>query len=96
MNISDIIQRIADTTGIPYSAIIGPRRSRKVCMARFLAMGAIRIAFPHWALVDVSESLGRADHATIYHGLCRYRELWDTDQEFHRQALLCGLPQRIS
>ena len=95
MSVATVLLKIAEATGIPALSITGPERTRRVCYARFLAMAGIRVSHPSWALVDISEAVGRGDHGTIYHGLNRYRELYDTDREFRRLALECGLPQRL-
>ena len=95
MTVFSVIEAVSAVTGVSPAEITGPRRTNRICFARFLTMAGVRIAFPWWALIDVSQAVGRGDHATIYHGLCRYRTLFDTDKHFRNAALTLGLPQII-
>lgn len=92
---TEILDTVAAITGATVAEIVGRSRTNRIARARYLAMAAITNANPHWSLLDVSGVVGKADHSTIYHGLCRYRELYETDAHFRNMAQSLGLNAKI-
>lgn len=92
---AETLAAVASVTGATVDEITGQRRTNRITRARYLAMAAITQANPHWSLLDVSGVVGKADHSTIYHGLCRYRELYETDPHFRTLAESLGLKAKI-
>jgi len=86
----DIIERVATVTGIPMEAITGRRRTEMVCVARFLAIAAVREACPFLSLQETAEMFGRADHGTVLHALKRHRAL------MQRSGHYCRLNEEIT
>lgn len=64
-----VIERVARETGVSYSDIIGPRRSRHLILARDKAVRAVADEFPEMSLPAIGRVFGRRDHTTIYHSL---------------------------
>jgi chromosomal replication initiation ATPase DnaA len=93
--IPDIIADVAATTGVSTPALLGHRRTKAICRARFLAIAAIKHSRPSITLLELSEWLGKKDHATAYNALLRFRDLYDTCPTFRADATELGLPARI-
>lgn len=95
MPATEVTRLVSEVTGVSVEEITGPRKRHRITRARFLTMAAQTAAHPHWALIDVAETIGIREHSTIYYGLCRYRELYDTDKFFRSQAEALGLSATI-
>jgi chromosomal replication initiation ATPase DnaA len=81
-DIPTIIGEVAVATGIPAPAITGCRRTDGIVFARFLAVAAIRQAFPHMSLVELAEAVGRRDHGTAHNALRQFQNLCKTSPHF--------------
>jgi chromosomal replication initiation ATPase DnaA len=86
MTPEDIIAEVANVTGIPAPAITGPRRSKRISQARFLAAAAIREVYDWWTLEMTAKFLNRRDHGTIANARARHLELLETDIEYKALA----------
>lgn len=83
MTPEDIIAAVATLTGIPASAITGPRRTSAVIIARTLTVAAIAQVFPYWSLSEIA-AVFRHDHGTIIHTKRRHLNLLATDRAYTR------------
>lgn len=86
MTPEDIIAEVANVTGIPAPAITGPRRSKRITQARFLAAAAIREVYDWWTLEMTAKFLNRRDHGTIANARARHLELLKSDSEYKTHA----------
>lgn len=78
----EIIGQVACATGVTAAAITGNRRTNAIVFARFLAIAAIRQAWPQFSLEELSNAVGRRDHGTAINALRQFENLSTTDPEF--------------
>ena len=71
-------------TGIEQEHILGPRRFRELCEARYAIMRAMRLR--GYSMPRIGRWLVRPDHSVVLSGLRRAAELYATDKDF---AALC-------
>lgn len=64
-----LVQSVADSHGVPATAIYGRRRTRAVAAARKAAIRAVAAAFPRWATTEIAAFFERQDHTTVLHHL---------------------------
>lgn len=64
-----VIEFVAQSHGLPVSALIGVCRRNAVAHPRQFAMYAIRLLCPHLSLGMIGRALGGRDHTTILHGI---------------------------
>jgi chromosomal replication initiation ATPase DnaA len=83
MTTEQIILAVATLTGIPASAITGPRRTSAVIIARTLTVAAIAQTFSFWSLSDIAAVFGH-DHCTVIHTKRRHANLLATDRVYTR------------
>ena len=86
MNPEQIIEAVGNITGLPALAITGRRRTDRICKARFLAIAAIRHAYPAFTLQETADIIGRKDHGTVAHAMLTHRELLATDLAYLENA----------
>lgn len=86
MTPEQIIREVAAVTRLLPAQITGPRRTNRICRARFLAIAAIRHAFPRFTLKDIADAIGRKDHCTISHAERAHRKLMKKDPSYVEDA----------
>ena len=92
LTLTQIIQTVAAYYQLETAALIGPRRNKKVALARQVAMYLAR-AETKASLPQIGQALGGRDHTTVMHGCKRIASLQADSQELQRdlQALRASL-----
>lgn len=85
--VAALIEKTARITGLPRSAITGPRKIAPLVKARWAVIRAARRTTDR-SLSQIGRVLGGRDHSTIINGARRAETLIAADPEFAR---LCGL-----
>ena len=91
-SIQEIIGEVACATGVPAPAITGRTRTNPVVSARYLAIAAIRIAFPGYSQGIIALAFERTCPSTITKAIRRYADLYETNREFRTIARELNLP----
>lgn len=65
----ELIERVGAWHGIDRKSIIAHDRRRPVVAARFDAIAAVKIAYPHLSMPAIGRLFGGRDHTTIWHAL---------------------------
>jgi chromosomal replication initiation ATPase DnaA len=91
-SIQEIIGDVACATGVPAPAITGSTKTRPVVSARYLAIAAIRLAFPCYSQAIIALAFERTCPSTITKALQRYCNLYEKNREFRTIARELNLP----
>jgi len=87
MTPAQIIEAVANVTGIPASTITGETRTRHVARARFMAILALRRTFPSWSDNAIGELVNRHGSGTARYALIQAAKLEETDPTFAAETL---------
>lgn len=87
-----ILQRIAEVTGVTPAEIKGRTRTKRITLARQLAMYLFRQCL-ELSLKEIGALLGGKDHTTVMHSLAKIEEMRRTDPEFDEKIkeLIMGI-----
>lgn len=82
--LTEILNHVSDSTGIPIAAIRGRGKTAAVCRARFATVALMHLRFPWWSQSELAAAIGRNDHGTAANALSRAAELCEKDENFAR------------
>lgn len=82
-----ILEAVSAATGIPVNEIISPRRSQRLCRARFIYYWLARSLTPR-SFPQIGKRCGDRDHTTVMHGLAQAKRLWPQMAETIAKAKL--------
>ena len=99
VTMDDILHHVSGFYEVPIDALVGPRRSRDIAVARQVAMYLAR-DLTEMSLPQIGQALGGRDHTTIMHGCDKISALFEKDDGMRRQILdikkrLAGAGQRV-
>lgn len=86
------LARVAEVTGVPIEVITGPRKTRVVSWARYLAIAELRRRFAWWTQSNLAEAVGATHHGTVIHALRRIEQLEETEPDFARMKAMIMSP----
>ncbi len=78
VSVDEILNSIADFSGVPVDRIIGKRRDKATAEARRMAMYLLR-EDAHLTSARVGQALGGKDHSTVLYAQKRFEQLMETD-----------------
>ena len=79
MTTKQILEIVADVTGVPVASITGRRRTDRVSCARHLAVASIRHNDPRLSLQETAEAVGKSCHGTTVNSMQRHSDMIETD-----------------
>ena len=82
-----ILRAVSIATDIPVNEIISPRRSQRLCRARFIYYWLARSLTPR-SFPQIGKKCGGRDHTTVMHGLAQAKRLWPQMAETVEKAKL--------
>lgn len=71
--------------GVTVAELKSPRRARRVCLARQIAM-YLMLQELGWSLPNISRRLGGRDHTTALHGIRKIKRMIDESEEFREEV----------
>lgn len=83
----EIIEAVADVTGVSVDAILGPGRVGAIADARHIAMFLIK-AQTRVNPIDVGRMFGR-DHSSVWYAFQKVTSLKSSDEAFRRLYMEC-------
>lgn len=88
MTTDQIVDRVAEITGIPAETIRGRRRCEEVAEAKFLVAWAFRKIRPAWSAQRITRASGSTHegHGTMRHRIIQADWKYATDTDFRRLA----------
>ncbi len=82
----DVVQKVADSYGIPVERILGRDRSKEVALPRQIAMYLLREE-ANISLPQIGEALGGRDHTTVMYACEKVADLLERDDRLRRQVI---------
>lgn len=93
--VSSIVAAVSSISGVPERDVVAPSRKKRVFWLR-AAICLIALRATGKSAPEVSGSIGRRDHSTVFHAAARAEERAEADAEFKRLlAMAASLARQI-